>query len=120
MRPNQDYPEGPYGLVTLFIVLHEIPLQHKQHVIDSAARALAPGGTLLILDEVYPEKISELGSEPQVFAVMTQWFEATWGTVLSTKREITEMVSNAGLVNLKERYFTRFCVLTADKPGKPG
>jgi cyclopropane fatty-acyl-phospholipid synthase-like methyltransferase len=117
VRLNQDYGhESLFGLVTLFMVLHEVSPQLKQHVIDSAAHTLAPDGTPLILDEVYPEKVSELRSEPRIFAVMTQWYEAIWGSVLNTGGEMREMVSKAGLVNLEERYFSRFYVLTADKP----
>ncbi len=99
VRGNRSYGRGgSFDLATLFLVLHEISPKMKQRVIDSAARALSPGGTLLIYDEAYPETMSELKSEPQIFAVMAQWYVGTWGNVINTKLEIKEMVLRAGLV----------------------
>jgi ubiquinone/menaquinone biosynthesis C-methylase UbiE len=117
VKGNQEYGrESSFDLATLFLALHEISPKMKQRVIDSTARALVPGGTLLIYDEAYPERMSELKSEPQIFAVMAQWFEGTWGNVVNTSSEIKEMVSRAGLVTQNERNFSRFYILTATKP----
>jgi len=118
VKENQAYGhDGSFDLVTFFLVLHEISPMMKQHAIEFVARVLAPAGTLLIYDEAYPERVSELKSEPQIFAVMAQWYEGTWGNVINTRSEIREMVSKAGLVNLNERNFSRFYILTATKPG---
>ncbi|HZW57258.1 MAG TPA: class I SAM-dependent methyltransferase [Nitrososphaerales archaeon] len=106
---------GTFDLVTMFLSLHEISPKLKQQVLDSAFRSLKPGGTLLIYDEAYPEKISELKQEPQLFAVMAQWFEGPWGNVIGTSDEIKEMVSSAGFAVTTEMKFSRFYILAGAK-----
>ncbi|HEY1412859.1 MAG TPA: methyltransferase [Rhodopila sp.] len=46
---NQDLPDG-YDLITFKSMLHDWPPQDAQRFIDKAARALVPGGTLLIYE----------------------------------------------------------------------
>ncbi len=114
-EPEEFGPENSFDLVTLFAVLHEVSANLKGKLLGSVARALAPGGTLLILDPAYPEKLSDLRSEPQRSAVMTQWFEATWGNIVNTATELKEMVSKAGLKVTDEIVFSRHYILTATK-----
>ena len=109
---------GTFDLVTMFLSLHEISPKLKQRVLNSASRVLRPGGIILIYDEAYPEKISELSTEPQLFAVMAQWFEGPWGNIISTSAEIREMVRTAGFEVAAETTFSRFYVLAGRKAEK--
>lgn len=116
VKGNEGYGrENGFDLVTLFAVLHEVTPSMKQKLLNSVARSLVPGGTLLILDPAYPEKLSDLRSEPQRSAVITQWFEGTWGNIINTAAEMKEMVSKAGLEVVDETNFSRHYILTASK-----
>lgn len=104
-----------FDLVTMFLSLHEIAPALKQRVLNSVHRVLKKGGVLLIYDESYPERLSDLRTEPHLFAVMAQWFEGPWGNVINTSQEIKEMVAKAGLTIQTETHFSRFYILTAKK-----
>ena len=47
--------EATYDVITMFLVVHEIGPEIKDTVLAAAARALAPGGSLVLFDEAYPE-----------------------------------------------------------------
>jgi 2-polyprenyl-3-methyl-5-hydroxy-6-metoxy-1,4-benzoquinol methylase len=48
-----------FELVTMFEVLHEIPLEVRPQVLANCYKALKPGGRLFILDETYPATVAE-------------------------------------------------------------
>ena len=113
---DQNYgPAESCDLITMILVLHEISPNLKQAVLNSAARALVPGGTLLIYDEAYPQTFSDLTKEPKYFAVMAQWFESLWGNVINTKIEIRELIAKSGLTIQDETDFSRFYIVSAAK-----
>jgi SAM-dependent methyltransferase len=116
-----DWPAdltGAFELVTSFLVLHEIHPDHKAAVLAGCARALEPDGALLLFDERYPSTPGELRDPTQVFAVMAQWYETTWGNVLNTREEIAELLSGAGLTPVQETALSRFYIVIA-KPTAP-
>ncbi len=116
VRPDHDFSaDGPYDLITTFLVVHEISPEFKEQAIRKAARSLSRGGHLLIFDDTFPESFDKLTSEPEIFGVMTQWFEAIWGNEISTRSELREMVSKAGLRIADETQFSRYYILTASK-----
>jgi SAM-dependent methyltransferase len=51
---------GRFDLVTLIQVLHETLPAVRADILASAARALKPGGVLLVVDEPYPETVEGL------------------------------------------------------------
>ena len=118
VKASKDPNYGPAescDLITMILVLHEISPNLKQSVLNFAARALVPGGTLLIYDEAYPQTFSDLTKEPKYFAVMAQWFESLWGNVINTKIEIRELIAKSGLTIQDETDFSRFYIVTATK-----
>ena len=76
--------EGRYDIITMFLVVHEIVPEAKDIVLASAARALAPGGSLVIFDEAYPDTDAALRTMPSRFSAVAQWFELTWGNEIDT------------------------------------
>jgi SAM-dependent methyltransferase len=109
---------GAFDLVTTFLVLHEIHPARKAAVLARCARALTPDGVLLLFDERYPSGPGELRDPTQIFAVMAQWYETTWGNVLNTREEITELLAGAGLTAVQETALSRFYIVVA-KPTAP-
>jgi SAM-dependent methyltransferase len=107
---------GAFDLVTTFLVLHEIEPRLKPAVIGQCAWALRPGGQLLIFDERYPSGPAELRDPAQIFAVMAQWYEVTWGNVINTREEIHALLTGQGLRIADETTLSRFYIVTAEKP----
>src|SRR5262249_31194562 len=66
-----------FDLVTTFLVLHEIQPDFKDLVLNRCAWALKPDGQLLLFDERYPSRPTELRDPVSIFAVMAQWYELT-------------------------------------------
>jgi len=107
---------GAFDLVTTFLVLHEIAPWLKDDVIRLCAWALRPGGQLLIFDERYPSGPGELRDPAQIFAVMAQWYEVTWGNIVNTREEIHALLARQGLRVADETSLSRFYIVTAEKP----
>jgi ubiquinone/menaquinone biosynthesis C-methylase UbiE len=82
--------------VVMIEVLHEIAPGIRQTVIDDCARALAPEGWLLILDETYPSTLAQAREAEYLFPVQTGFEELTWGNVLPTREEQDALLKNAG------------------------
>jgi SAM-dependent methyltransferase len=111
-----DWPAdltGAFDLVTTFLVLHEIHSDHKAAVLARCAQALKPDGALLLFDERYPSSPGELRDPTQIFAVMAQWYETTWGNVINTREEIAELLTGAGLNPIRETARSRFHIMVA-------
>ncbi len=49
---------------------------------------------------------------------MAQWYETTWGNVLNTREEITELLAGAELTAVQETALSRFYIVVA-KPTAP-
>ena len=82
-------PEGlidvaTYDVITTFLVIHEIEPDLKDDVIAAAARALTPGGSLVIFDEAYPDTDEAMRTMPSRFTAVAQWYELTWGNRIDT------------------------------------
>jgi SAM-dependent methyltransferase len=108
--------DGAYDLVTQFLVLHELRPEIKPAVIAQCARALKPGGMLLLFDERYPSGPAELRHPSQVFAVMAQWYEMTWGNEVNTREQIAALLEHVGLGQIDETTLSRFHIVVAEKP----
>ena len=108
--------KGRYDVITMFLVVHEILPELKDGVLASAARALAPGGSLVIFDEAYPETDAALRTMPSRFSAVAQWFELTWGNRIDTASELRARCTQVGLQLVDETTFSRFTILVAQKP----
>ena len=73
-----------YDVITMFLVVHEIGPDLKDDVLAAASRALTPGGSLVIFDEVYPDTDEAKRTMPSRFTTVAQWFESTWGNRIDT------------------------------------
>ena len=59
--------QDEFDLVTLFEVIHEIPVSARAQVMANCFRALKPGGALFILDETYPSNPADLAKPEYTF-----------------------------------------------------
>jgi SAM-dependent methyltransferase len=116
LGPNGLTDEARYDVITMFLVVHEIEPELKDIVLAAAARALAPGGSLVVFDEAYPETDGAMRTMPSRFTVVAQWYEATWGNRMDTAAELRARCSRAGLRVADETTFSRFTILVAEKP----
>jgi cyclopropane fatty-acyl-phospholipid synthase-like methyltransferase len=107
--------DAAYDVATSFLVVHEIDPKDKAAAFAAVARALKPGGQLVIFDETYPTTDAELRTMPARFAALAQWFELTWGNRLNTKAELAELCAGAGLRLGEETTFSRFYIGVAEK-----
>jgi len=106
---------GAFDLITTFLVLHEIAPALKAAVLQQCALALRPGGKLLIFDECYPSGPRELRDPSQIFAVMAQWYELTWGNIVNTREEIHALLAQQDLRITDETALSRFSIIIAEK-----
>ncbi len=86
---------GRFDLVTLIQVLHETQPAVRADILAGAARALKPGGVLLVVDEPYPDSVEGL-REAQSCA-MTQFIERFWGNELLSLSQQKALIETAGL-----------------------
>jgi SAM-dependent methyltransferase len=86
---------GRFDLVTLIQVLHETLPAVRADILASAARALKPGGVLLVVDEPYPETVEGLRAAQS--CAMTQFIERFWGNELLSLPQQKALIEAAGL-----------------------
>ncbi|GAB4358003.1 MAG: hypothetical protein Kow0073_16260 [Immundisolibacter sp.] len=87
--------DARFDLVTLIQVLHETLPTVRADILAGAARALKPGGVLLVVDEPYPDTVEGL-REAQSCA-MTQFIERFWGNELLSLAQQKALIEAAGL-----------------------
>jgi SAM-dependent methyltransferase len=115
---SDEWPEettGVFDLATMFLVLHEIRPDLKGRVLERCARALRPGGQLLIFDEAYPAGPEQVRDPALGLVVMAQWYELVWGNVMNTRDEIHALLAAHGLRIRDETSLSRFYIAVADK-----
>lgn len=86
---------GRFDLVTLIQVLHETLPAVRADILASAARALKPGGVLLVVDEPYPDTVEGLRAAQS--CAMTQFIERFWGNELLSLPQQKALIEAAGL-----------------------
>ena len=89
--------------VVMVEVLHEITPTLRQTVINSCARALQPGGWLVIVDETYPATLAEARQPEFRFPLQTGFEELIWGNVLPTREEQEQLLTTAGFSGAIQR-----------------
>ncbi|MBI4694927.1 MAG: methyltransferase domain-containing protein [Gammaproteobacteria bacterium] len=109
---------GPYDAVVMVEVLHEIAADIRQDVISACARALRPGGWLVIIDETYPGTLAELRDPAFQFAVQTAFEELVWGNDIPTREEQERLLATAGFGTPvhRETFAEHFTILRAQRP----
>jgi SAM-dependent methyltransferase len=105
--------DGTFDVATSFLVVHEIAPARKPAAFAAVARALKPGGSFVIFDEVYPETDAALQTMPARFAALAQWYEVTWGNVVDTRSALHRLCQQAGLRVAEETTFSRFSIMVA-------
>ena len=83
-----------FDLVTLVQVLHETNPETRGTILARAFEALHSGGSLVIIDDPYPNDMSSLRDAP--VAVLTQFIETFWGSVLISPEQQRQLVEDAG------------------------
>jgi cyclopropane fatty-acyl-phospholipid synthase-like methyltransferase len=91
---------GAFDLVTMIQVLHETDPEVRDTILARARAALRPGGLLVIVDDPYPHEPSALREAP--VAVLTQFVEAFWGSVLLSPEDQKQLVEDAGFEILSQ------------------
>jgi len=108
--------DGSVDAVVMIEVLHEIAPGIRQAVIDGCAKALAPEGWLLIVDETYPSTLAQAREADYLFPVQTGFEELTWGNVLPTRAEQDTLLADAGFTDVQRSAVGDiFTVITARK-----
>ena len=110
-------PPAVFDVVVMVAVLHEIAPRLRPGVIRGCARALRPGGWLVIVDETYPSTLAESRKPEFMFAVQTSFEEMLWGNVVPTREEQEQLLHDAGFTGPITRSLlgTGFTVLTTQR-----
>lgn len=96
-------PAQSADLVLMVEVLHEIDAAIRPALLVACARALKPGGWLVIVDETYPGDWRETRAPDFRFALQTGLEEMTWGNLVPTRAEQERLLRDAGFVGAIER-----------------
>jgi SAM-dependent methyltransferase len=109
--------ENTFDLALMFEVLHEIPLEDRPAVMQSAFRALRSGGHLFILDETLPDDPRDLRDPAWAMSILVQFSELIWGNVVSTEQAQTALLTQAGFTDIQRGDLGGvFTLITARKP----
>ncbi len=105
-----------FDVVTMFEVLHEIPVAVRPQVIANCHKALKPGAPLFILDETYPADLAGLRARDHALAVQTAFNELIWGNVVPTAEAQNSLLREAGFDRIeRSQIATYFTAITAWK-----
>lgn len=105
-----------FDVVTMFEVLHEIPVAMRPQLIANCHKALKPGAPLFILDETYPSGLAGLREREHALAVQTAFNELIWGNVVPTAADQDALLKDAGFARIdRTQIATYFTAITAWK-----
>ncbi len=105
-----------FDVVTMFEVLHEIPVAVRAQVIANCHKALKPGAPLFILDETYPADLAGLRDREHALAVQTAFNELIWGNIVPTAGDQDALLKDAGFQRIERmQVATYFTAITAWK-----
>jgi SAM-dependent methyltransferase len=90
-------------LVLMVEVLHEIDAAIRPPLLAACARALKPGGWLVIVDETYPGHLEEARAPAFRFPLQTGLEEMMWGNIVPTRTEQERLLRGAGFAGSIER-----------------
>lgn len=92
-----------FDVVVMVEVLHEIAPPIRPGVVQACARALHPGGWLVIVDETYPATLDEARRDEFRFPLQTGLEELMWGNLVPTRAEQEALLHAAGFQEGIER-----------------
>jgi SAM-dependent methyltransferase len=112
-------PAASFDVVVMVEVLHEISPAVRPDVVSACARALKPGGWLVIVDETYPSTLAEARQTEFRFPLQTGLEELMWGNVVPTREEQERLLAGAGFTAPVDRSLIGegFTVLATRRPG---
>ncbi|MBI4607645.1 MAG: methyltransferase domain-containing protein [Candidatus Rokubacteria bacterium] len=87
---------GPFDVITLLQVLHEIRPELRLPILTECARVSSRDGWLVILDETYPSSWADLRRPENSRPVMTAFSELSMGNVIPTREEQESLLAAAG------------------------
>ncbi len=87
---------GSFDVAVMVEVLHEVAPALRAKVVQGCARALRPGGWLVILDETYPSTLAEARQPEFRFPLQTGFEELIWGNTIPTREEQERLLREAG------------------------
>lgn len=96
-------PAASFDVVVMVEVLHEIAPAIRPAVVQACARALRPGGWLVIVDETYPATFDEARRDEFSFPLQTGLEELMWGNLVPTRAEQESLLRAAGFEGEMER-----------------
>jgi ubiquinone/menaquinone biosynthesis C-methylase UbiE len=106
--------KGPFDLVTLVQVFHEIRSDLRPAVLGECRRVIAPDGWFVILDETYPSTWAELRAPENSRPVLTALSELSMGNVIPTREEQEALLAGAGFaIQSRAAVGDGFTLLTA-------
>lgn len=107
-----------FDVVVMVEVLHEIGPSIRAAVVAGCARALKPGGWLVIVDETYPSNLAQARQPEYRFALQTGLEELMWGNVVPTREEQERLLADAGFTEAPQRslFGEGFTLLVAQMP----
>lgn len=116
-KEKVDDATGGFDAVVMIEVLHEIAPSIRPAVVAGAARALKPGGWMVIIDETYPSTLAEARRPEFRFPLQTGFEELVWGNVIPTREEQESLLREAGLTGPigRELIGEGFTVLTVQR-----
>ena len=94
--PNGFPLKGPFDLITLVQVFHEIRPELRPMVLAECRRLIAPDGWLVILDETYPSSWADLRRPENSRPMLTAFSELAMGNVIPTREEQESLLAAAG------------------------
>lgn len=111
-------PAAAFDVVVMVEVLHEIAPSIRPAVVQACARALRPGGWMVIVDETYPATLAEARRPEFLFPLQTALEELMWGNVIPTRDEQERLLRSAGFSGAIERsmFGEGFTLLATQRP----
>ncbi|MBI4589067.1 MAG: methyltransferase domain-containing protein [Candidatus Rokubacteria bacterium] len=105
---------GPFDLITLVQVFHEIRPDLRPGILGECRRLIAAEGWLVILDETYPSTWADLRAPENSRPVLTAFSELAMGNVIPTQAEQESLLAGAGFsVHTRATVGDGFTLLTA-------
>ncbi len=90
--------KGPFDLITMIQVFHEIRPELRPGILRECRRLIAADGWLIILDETYPSTWADLRRPEHARPTLTAFSELGMGNVIPTREEQESLLAEARFV----------------------